>query len=255
VVRENPRLHNLRLTAAFLTRIRISHGEQVALDRMARWFPLVGLLIGVVATAVYLSAELLFGPLVASVLAVLAAVLLTGGFHQDGLADAADGLVGGWTPEERLQILKDSRHGTYGVLALVVQVVLQVAALSVLPVTGGSIALLLMHSIARAVAVSTMRAGMGLSGGLGANYVAGVTKKDIVVAQAFAVVLAVGLAGWHGLVAYSAASLAAWFVVRYAIRRIGGIVGDVLGAAEQVAETAVLLVVVGFVNLTGFFGW
>lgn len=251
----DPRLHDLRLTIAFLTRVPMSHGARVRLDRMARWFPVVGLLIGGVAVGVLVATRPFVGHSVSAVLAVLAGVLVTGGFHHDGLADSADGLVGGWTPEQRREILKDSRHGTYGVLALVLQVVLQVTIIGNLPTPAAAAAVVLMHVVGRGSAVSIMRAGPGVSEGMGADYVAGVRRSDVAVAAVSSLAIAVAVAGWNGAVAWGAALVVALLAVRYAIRRIGGIVGDVLGAAEQVSETTVLLTAIVFVERTGGFGW
>lgn len=254
----NPPLHDLRLTVAFLTRVRVTHGPHVELDRMARWFPLVGLLIGGVAAGVLAATQLVVGVSVAAVLCVLVGVMVTGGFHHDGLADSADGLVGGWTPEQRLEILKDSRHGTYGVLALVLQIVLQVTAIAQLAGTSvgsAAAAVALMHTLGRGAAVSIMRSGPGATEGMGANYVAGVTRRDVTVAVVVSLAVAVAIAGWHGAVVLLGALAVARLLVVYAVRRIGGIVGDVLGAVEQVAETTVLIAAVILQDTTGGFGW
>ena len=76
-------------------------------------------------------------------------MLICGGFHQDGLADVADGVVGGWNPEQRLAILKDSRHGTYGVLSLVLQVLLQVSLLQVFTPLWGFVACVIAFTLAK----------------------------------------------------------------------------------------------------------
>lgn len=253
--KRDPRLHNFRVAVAFLTRIPMSHGERVRLDRVARWFPVVGTLIGFATSAVLLVAREVFGSSVGSAIAVLFSVLVTGGFHQDGLADSADGLVGGWTPEQRLEILKDSRHGTYGVLALVLQVTIQVLAIAELPLASALGAVFVAHVIGRSTAVSVMRAGRGLAGGMGAAYVDGVTRRDVGVAVTISMVISVVATGWHGVLVVVVAYCLGRIFVAYAIRRIGGIVGDVLGATEQIAETTVLLTAVAVFQAAGGFGW
>jgi adenosylcobinamide-GDP ribazoletransferase len=250
-----PMLNDVRVAIAFLTRIPISHGSRIDMGRIARWFPTVGLLIGGAAAGLLAASRPLFGDRMAAALAVLFGVLMTGGFHHDGLADSADGLVGGWTPEQRRAILKDSRHGTYGVLALVLQIVLQVTALGDMPTSAAVACVVLMHSVGRASAVSVMKSGHGVAEGLGANYVAGVSRGDQSVALISALLFAVAVAGPLAPVTLVAGILIAQLVARYAIRRIGGIVGDVLGAAEQIGETTVLLTALVCVHITGEFGW
>lgn len=250
-----PFMNDARVAVAFLTRVPMKHGSRVDMGRVARWFPAIGLLVGGVCAGVYSTTRLLVGDTSAAVLGVLAGVLVTGGFHHDGLADSADGLVGGWTPEQRRQILKDSRHGTYGVLALVFQIVFQITAVGDLPVGPAVVALVLMHSVGRASAVSVMRSGEGITEGLGANYVAGVRPFDMCLAIGSGFAFAVAIGGLHGLIAVFVALAVAQIVVRYAIRRIGGIVGDVLGGTEQFGESAVLLTVLACVKITGGFGW
>lgn len=253
--RDQPYLQDARVTLAFLTRIPVRHGDRISMGRIARWFPTVGGLIGLLVALSLVSTESLFGRQVGACFAILVGVLITGGFHHDGLADSADGLVGGWTPEQRREILKDSRHGTYGVLALVFQIIMQVTLLSQLPTKSAVTAVLVMHIGGRASAVSVMKAGPGVTEGLGANYVAGVSKIDIALSliSAFTFVFIIG--GWHGLVGFVPALMIAHFLVRYAIRKIEGIVGDVLGAIEQISETIFLLVAVAFFNSSGSYGW
>lgn len=250
-----PILNDVRIAMAFLTRIPVSHGSRVDMGRVARWFPTVGLMIGGAAAGVLAAARPLFGDRMGAALAVLVGVLVTGGFHHDGLADSADGIVGGWTPDQRRAILKDSRHGTYGVLALVLQIVLQVTALGDMPTSAAVAGVVLMHSVGRASAVSVMKSGEGITEGLGANYVAGVSRGDQSIALVSALFFAVAVAGPLAPITLVAAVLVAQLVVRYAIRRIGGIVGDVLGATEQFGETTVLLVALACVQITGGFGW
>jgi adenosylcobinamide-GDP ribazoletransferase len=229
---KSPRLQHARVAAAFLTRIPIGHGEEISMSRIVRWFPVIGLFIGVTCGGAYVALREVLPALSASVLSITLGILITGGFHHDGLADSADGLVGGWTPEQRREILKDSRHGTYGVLALVAQVLLQVSLLTAM-----------MHCIGRAGAVAIMTSATGISEGLGANYVRGVTNRDVMWASLFAVAVSILFCGWWGLVLITATAGMGRLVLAYAVKKIGGIVGDILGAVEQVGETTILIVV------------
>lgn len=240
---KSPRLQHARVAAAFLTRVPISHGEEISMSRIVRWFPVIGLFIGVTCGGAYVALREILPALPASVLSIMLGILITGGFHHDGLADSADGLVGGWTPEQRREILKDSRHGTYGVLALVVQVLLQVSLLTDLTTANGFVALAMMHCIGRAGAVAIMTSATGISEGLGANYVRGVTNRDVMWASLFALAVSILFCGWWGLVLITATAGMGRLVLAYAVKKIEGIVGDVLGAVEQVGETAILIVV------------
>ncbi|WP_292057113.1 adenosylcobinamide-GDP ribazoletransferase, partial [Brevundimonas sp. UBA5936] len=102
------------------------------IQQSARWFPLVGQVVGLIAAAILYGAAQVWSPWIAALLAVAAGVALTGGFHEDGLADTADGLGGGQTRARRLEIMKDSRLGSYGALTLGLTLALRVAALAML---------------------------------------------------------------------------------------------------------------------------
>lgn len=235
---------NFLISIAFLTRIPVAHGPVGSIAGLTSWFPVTGALIGSITASVWILASSLVSPLSASVLAMLTAVCITGAFHHDGLADAMDGLVGGWTSDQRLSILKDSRHGTYGVMALVLQVALQVSLLSELPVKTGAVALVVIHSLGRTSAVWMMKSGRGLKEGMGANYVAEVRWAHLGIATVWCSVIVVLLLGVIGIVVMATVAMAAYIFSHWARRKIGGIVGDVLGAIEQVGESIALIVLV-----------
>ncbi|WP_243410586.1 adenosylcobinamide-GDP ribazoletransferase [Caulobacter radicis] len=214
------------------------------ITRSARYFPLIGLLVGGICALVLLAASQVWSGWVPALLALGAGLLLTGGFHEDGLADTADGLGGGQTRERRLEIMKDSRVGTYGVLALVVVLGLKAATLATLTPLSAALALLAVHGIGRVAAVATMAALPHVSDRADAKYKPapdGVKPAEVLVAALL------GL--WPLLLApplgaLAAIGLAAAFAVAMALmarRLIGGYVGDVLGAIEQLAELGALL--------------
>jgi len=242
------RLRALPITFAFLTRVPIKHGEMTSMGPIAGWFPFVGAVIALPMSAAWWLGYQYLTPFIGAVLAVACGVLLTGAFHLDGLADTFDGLVGGWTQERRREILKDSRLGTYGVAALLLQVLLQVAVLSSFTQAAGVVAIICAQSFARLGAVWVMRAGRGLdedlgSVGLGANYVRDVRRSDVVFASVIGLIVVFALLSIWALVVVAVAILVGQLVIRWAIKRIGGIVGDVLGATEQLCETAILLAI------------
>lgn len=233
--------HHLAVTIGFLTRIPVRHDDDVHMGRVAALFPVIGMMVGAMSAATYagLTGILPSAPSVA--LALSFAVLVTGAFHLDGLADSADALVGGFTPERRLEILKDSRHGTYGVVAIVCQILVQYALLSSQSVRTGVVMLVLAHGAGRALAVSVMKSSSPAHDGLGAVYVRDVSRLDQSAAVTLGAALTAVLLGPWGLAVFVAGIVVVGIFARRCASRIGGIVGDVLGATEQVAETLMMI--------------
>ena len=212
--------------------------------RAVRYYPLVGQLVGLICAAVLLAASWIWSGPLPAMLAVAVGALVTGGFHEDGLADTFDGLGGGRTREARLAVMKDSRIGTYGVLALGLVTALRIAALASLAPLHAAAALLFAHGAARASAVVVMAA----SPYVGDPAVAKLTRPSRAL-TAIEVVLACLLSlwpafllGWQGALAGLAlAALSTALLERQASRLIGGHTGDVLGAVEQLAEAGILM--------------
>jgi adenosylcobinamide-GDP ribazoletransferase len=228
---------------ALLTRVPTRGGERT--ERAAPWLPVVGVMIGGVVAAVYATTRSPLGPLAAAVLAVGTGILLTGALHEDGLADTVDAFGAGVGRERTLEILKDPRHGTYGVLALVLGVGARVAAIAELTGIGAVAAVPAAHAVSRAAAAWMLaRWPAATPGGLGATYSAPVTRRHAGTAIAAAACVGVGLLGLWGLGALAIAAVSALVMGRLSEGRIGGITGDVLGAAQQLCEIGVLLLAV-----------
>jgi adenosylcobinamide-GDP ribazoletransferase len=231
----------------FLTRLptpKLARFEPEWVTRSARYFPLVGQMVGAIAAAVLLAAAQVWSPWIAAILAVGAGVLATGALHEDGLADAADGLFGGGSPEARLAIMKDSRVGTYGVLALILALGLKVAALAGLKPFDAAIALIAAHGIGRGAAAMTMRFTAYARGGAPTKWTPaekGVTTGEAALAGLLALWPLVFLSPGAALAGLVLGGLAAAGVALLAQRRLGGHTGDVLGAVEQAAEIGFLL--------------
>lgn len=236
----------------FLTRVPVP-GPDVPHRRAVPWFPVVGALVGAVAGAAAALLGEWLGPMLAGGLGVIVALVVTGAFHEDGLADVADAFGGGWDREQRLAILKDSRHGTYGVAALCASIVVRVVATgSLLATPHGQAAvfaaLVAAHTLGRAAAVGVLAIAPPAdpsAQGLGVSAGRELRTPAVVASLAGAVVLAALATGWWaaGLTAAAAAGGAA--VAILSLRKIGGVVGDALGAAEQVAECLVLVTAAG----------
>jgi adenosylcobinamide-GDP ribazoletransferase len=238
----------LRAAIAFLTRIPVGAGPitQVELRWAPAAFPLIGGALGA-ASALVFSGSQVFGTWVAACLAVAFSTYVTGAFHEDGLADTADALGGAVSRERALEIMKDSRIGSYGTAALVLVLVGRIALL-VRCEHAAALALIWAGSAARMGPVwlmSTMKHAAPESSKC--KDLTNVPRACPWVALAILVgigALLFGLAPYHGarLAAAAAAVLVVtlWFA-RLGWRRLSGITGDLLGACEQMGEVAILL--------------
>ena len=245
---------DLTIGFIFLTRLPLRHERPMEKGDVARalWAaPVVGAVVGLVAAAVYaLALALHLPPLPAAALTVAATVLLTGGLHEDGLADVADGFGGGAMPERKLEIMRDSRIGTYGVCALVLSFVLRISALSSLgePMLVAA-ALLAAHTAARApIAAFMWLVSPARTDGMSADAGRSTEASAIValLSGLFALVIGLGLAA--SIVAAVLLAVGFGSMARLCIRQIGGQTGDVLGALEQTGEIVVLLVAAAAAN-------
>ena len=242
----NQWLDDLRIAIAFLTRLPMPHPDGArpeSFARAQRLFPLVGAGIGAAVGLFCLLLRSIGVPdLAAAALTLGGAALLTGALHEDGLADVADGFGGGRDVAAKLEIMRDSRLGTYGALALVVSFASKLAALAALPDGMVVQSLIAAHALGRGalpwIAISLPYA---RKDGLAAN--AGRPDGAIAaVAAGIALLIAIlALPLGSALLAAIAAGASALIMMQLARRQIGGQTGDVLGGAEQVAETAILV--------------
>jgi adenosylcobinamide-GDP ribazoletransferase len=242
----NAWLDDLRTAVAFLTRLPMPHPEGAMpanFVRARRMFPLVGAAIGGAVGLFCLGMRMIGLPdLAAAALVLGASAILTGALHEDGLADVADGFGGGRDPAAKLEIMRDSRLGTYGALILMVSFVAKLSALAALPDAVVVQSLIVAHALARGVLpMMAARLPYARKDGLAAS--AG--RPDFAtagIAGVFALVIALLSLPW--LEALGAALVAAACAIGMALlaqRQIGGQTGDVLGGAEQLGETGVLL--------------
>jgi adenosylcobinamide-GDP ribazoletransferase len=234
--------------ARFLTRIPwpAAASPPPALADTVWAFPMIGAALGVAGGSVTLIASGLGVPTLAAALLGLAATIgATGALHEDGLADTADGLGGGRDRGRKLEIMRDSRIGSYGALALMLSLGLRAAALSALIAAGpGAVlgALAAAHAVARAglpvlMSVLEPAAASGLAAAAGRP-----RPAETGVATLLGVLAALlGLGPRPAVAALVAAALALAALATLARRQIGGYTGDILGAGEQVAETTILL--------------
>jgi adenosylcobinamide-GDP ribazoletransferase len=237
--------------ARFLTRVPVPFSRTIdppPLHQTMRLFPVVGALIGVlIAGAVYGLSRLNVPSLLACLLAVAVGLILTGALHEDGFADFADGMGGGKTKERRLEIMRDSRIGSYGGLALITCVLARVFALEALLSTSLFTLLTAVgatHAFSRAMMVDLLWATPpARSDGL--SVMAGTPSRNVTLFAAvigLACTLGCGyFAGAEAAVIALGAGLAATAAIRWlAMRLIGGQTGDVAGAAQVACELAML---------------
>jgi adenosylcobinamide-GDP ribazoletransferase len=245
------RAEELKACIVFCTRLPLLRATSIAGGAVAKaaWaFPIAGLVVGVIGAIVYgLAHKFGLPPWPAAALAVAATMLVTGCLHEDGLADTADGFGGGHSREQKLEIMRDSRIGVYGVAALTISLFIRVGALASLPGAHAVVwALIASHAAARATMPALMlllppARSDGLSHDAGRPPADGVAIGAVV---AFLIV-AVCLHPGHALLALILVAIVVALMAWLSARQIEGQTGDVLGALEQASEIAVLLVAVG----------
>jgi adenosylcobinamide-GDP ribazoletransferase len=232
---------------AFLTRIPLgrSHSDE-ELNRSVRYFPLVGAAVGALGAAVTIAAAAMLPLPLAVILGVIATVLVTGAFHEDGLADSCDAFGGGRTREEVLRIMQDPHIGAFGVLGLALVLALKIASLVHLPLAALPLALVCAHAFSRALCVAAMSFGeyARAEGGKTRAVARGARPADAGIALLVGVV-PFALAPAAFLWALPVMLIVAIALYAYFRARIGGYTGDALGALQQVAESTCYVVLAG----------
>lgn len=243
-------LLELWLVLAFCTRLPLPRPSAAiapgALAQAMRLFPLAGLVVGGLGAAVYGLAHAVLPAGLAAVLAVAATVAATGALHEDGLADVADGFGGGVDKEAKLAIMRDSRIGSFALVTLTLTLLLRVGALASLASPGlVAGALVAAHALGRgAIPVAMQGLVPARPDGLGASAGQPTAGTAGIAATLALLIAAIALPHTAALAAVLAVAVASWSMRALARWQIGGQTGDVLGAIEQVAETAALLAVV-----------
>jgi cobalamin 5'-phosphate synthase/cobalamin synthase len=231
------------LALSFLTTLPARQVPYAAdgLGKAAAWFPVVGLLIGLLLVLVHAGGRVLLGPLPAAVLVVTVWAVLTGGLHLDGLADCCDGLLVSAGRERRLEILRDPRVGSFAVVGLVLALLLKTAGVSALPAAAPG--LLLAPVWARWWILVAARRPLARPGGLGSSFAAALTPRTLGVAALLPLVLLGLLApfDWRSIFGVGLSAVACFGVLRLAEARIGGVTGDVYGAVVELSEIALIL--------------
>jgi len=240
-------LHYFFTALMFLTRLpvpKITNHSSDMLQKSARYFSWVGLLVGGINALSFWLLQYLFSPALSIALMMVISILTTGAFHEDGFADVCDAFGGGWTKEKILLIMKDSRLGTYGVAGLISILSVKFLALSELlsneiPVSTFVLVIIAAHSISRLSAVSVMQQ---------YSYVADTDtskSKPLADRKLTSLELVVAIIGaalplcflhYHFLLALLPVLVIRWYLGRYFYKWIGGYTGDCLGATQQLSE-------------------
>lgn len=231
----------------FLTSIPLKTSQppdNAAIGGAIALFPLTGALIGLVLAVS--NAVFSFGlPSMASAaLTVVVMALLTGALHQDGIADTVDGIFGGKDPAKRLDIMRDSRIGTYGVLALVLDIALKIALIAAIPARYKTGALIAMAISGRwSVTLALYITKYARPEGKAKAFFEATNNRIFAISTVLALALAFGAAGLKGAGAAVAAGVAAYAACSYLEKKIGGMTGDTLGAVNEIAEIVALITI------------
>ncbi len=243
------------LAFSFLTVVPVpgaAAADPRTFPRAVGYFPLVGAALGVLVAGLDALLGLALPPAVASALDIAFLALLTGGLHLDGLADAADGLLGGREREERLALMRDGRVGAFGAAALVLVLMVEVAALASLAPAARAAALVAACTLARwSMSLAVWGFPYARSSGAGAAFKSGLAVGDALVATAIAAAVAALVAGAMGLGLLAGAAALTAALGAYASRRLGGLTGDVYGAVGEIAFASTLVAWSGLPLLAG----
>lgn len=235
----------------FFTRLPVpawvGHSSE-GLNRAARYFPAVGLLVGAIAALAFALAALVWPKALAVLAAMATTIYVTGAFHEDGLSDMVDGFGGGWTREQVLTIMKDSRVGSYGVVAIVLVLLGKFLALFALPAAALPAALVAGHAVSRGCATVLLKSldyvredQLAKAKPLATRMDAGELALALCFALAGVALLALYLPPANLAMALLLAAACTLWLGRLMRRRLGGYTGDCLGATQQGSELAFYL--------------
>jgi adenosylcobinamide-GDP ribazoletransferase len=218
------------------------------LGRSVAFYPLVGLALGGVLYGLSIALRLVFPPPLTAALVLAAWVVLTRSLHLDGFMDACDGLFGGFTPERRLEIMRDSRVGAFGVAGGVLILLAEYGAIQ--PLLGNLGALILAPVAARwAMTLAIVAFPYAREQGLGRAMKDHARAPEALIATAIALIAAWFAAGWLGLIALAVAAILAALLIWLALRRIPGLTGDLYGALGMSIELVIMLFFVAMSTL------
>lgn len=210
------------------------------MGRAVAWFPLVGVVLGLLLYIVNDSARIIFPDSVSAALTLFAWVIFTRAFHLDGFMDTCDGLFGGFTPERRMEIMKDSRMGAFGVAGGILVLITQYSTIesSVNPFAAFVLAATLGRWASPLVIYTFPYA---REDGLGSEMKRNVGMKEVVIATLITGIVSWFVYGWLGFILMLGAAVIAFLIAFYAMRLLPGLTGDIYGTVTTIVEMLVLL--------------
>jgi adenosylcobinamide-GDP ribazoletransferase len=237
----------------FLTLLPIKRGfTSEQMGRSTAYFPLVGLILGLILAGFNFVLNLLLPHAVVNILLVILMALLSGGLHLDGLADTLDGMAGHRTPEQRLEIMRDSRIGGFGALGLALFLIAEYVTLNSIPQENIPQTLVLSAVLSRWAMVTAIHVyPYARSTGLGKAFKDAVNWQQFILATLVTLILAVVLYRITGLVIIAGVWVVLNLVAVYLKRQLGGLTGDTYGAINEISVLSVFLLV----SMLAFKGW
>lgn len=237
------------LMLQFLTKLPINieiNADEEILRKGMVYFPLTGLVIGILNAAVYMLFSTILSSTLSAIIVTLFNVCLTGAFHLDGLADTCDGIYSSRNRERMLEIMKDSRIGTNGAAAIFFDLTLRIALLSSMKGPDTVKAILAASILSRTILVflSYISVYARKENGLGNLFIGKITMKSNSIALSMATALSLLILGWKALIITASVILIMTLYQKYIKSKIGGMTGDTLGAAAELTEVLVLFIFV-----------
>ncbi len=211
------------------------------LAKSIKYFPLIGILIGCILASVNFLFSLIFSSIIVSVIILISLIWVTGGLHLDGFMDTVDGLFGGMNKGKRLRIMRDSRIGSFAVIAFVSLFLLKFTL--ILELSGQKLfplILILMPALGRWSMVCAMPFyGYPRKKGMG-SFIKFILKKDVLIASIIMFTFAMGLLKWKGLILLVATFVFMLLITKFISRKIKGMTGDTYGALNEIVEVLFL---------------
>jgi adenosylcobinamide-GDP ribazoletransferase len=244
-------MKNFILMLQFFTRLPINIAIEVKEEDFPKgiiYFPLVGLVIGLINALAYYLLSLIFSYLLSIIFMIFVNILITGALHLDGLADTCDGIFSARKKERMLEIMKDSRLGTNGAVAIFFDLSLRIAIMTSISKEYIVLAVILSNIISRTMLVLLCYISKYArpEGGLGNLFIGKISKGNLIISFIFGSIMSILLVNYKGIFLIALASIFIVMFSRYISSKIGGITGDILGAANELVE---LLVLISFVIL------
>lgn len=240
--------HTFNTALSFLTILRLPFAPQPLstpqqLAASFSFFPIVGFILGVCCLLVAIAAVQFTPHPLPAIAATASLAILTRGLHLDGLADMADGVGGAYTPHRRLEIMKDSRIGAFGALALIFAVLTKAASINLILQHGPLQALLIAPALSRtAIVLAAHNAPYARTeGGLGKPFLEHMTSPHLYTALLLSGLLLLLLTPGHAVAFALVAGASAFLLKRASLRALGGITGDALGAVNELTELALFI--------------